>query len=142
LYCPPNYFVDEKKRLELVETIKLFHAGERKKNLRFIHEQICLLNPTYRSLPNIVCAFLPQIPNMKIKLWNSNESSPLSDEIPRKMINKIVKFVKSKSNLKTKSETYVMSFCDLECYITASDFAHILNQNRYNLYLIQAIIHI
>jgi len=150
LYCPPSIIiVDEEKKLELAKAIKLLRvedAEKKKKNLKPIYKQMSLLDSTYRSLSNIVCAFLPQISNVRIKSYKGETSPPTVADSEhahvRKIINKIVNFVTSMSNHKI-SETCVMSFCNLNGYYsTGIRFANILNQNRYNLYLIQAIIHI
>jgi len=86
------------------------------------------------------CVFLPQIPNVRIKIfelpqhhnrrtiWTTNEYEKISTIINHETSNH-------------ETSTCFMLFCNEESQITAKNWASTMKK-RYNLYLIQAIIHI
>lgn len=88
----------------------------------------------------IVCAFLPQIPNVRIKSFKMSECRTIRETaIYQEIISTIVNQKMSTSN--HEISTCLMLFCNYEGHTTAKRWASAI-QKRYNLYLIQAIIHI
>jgi len=95
---------------------------------------------TYPSAEKMSCAFLPQIPNVRIKIfelpkrynrntiWKTDEYEKISTIINHETSNH-------------ETSTCFMLFCSEWNQMTAENWASAIKK-RYNLYLIQAIIHI
>lgn len=90
--------------------------------------------------PNIVCVFLPQIPDVRIKTFKMKEHCIVQETAEyQEIISTIVNHKTSMSNHETS--TCFMLFCNDHGHTTAKCWASAM-QKRYDLYLIQTIIHI
>lgn len=90
---------------------------------------------------NTVCAFLPQIPDVRIKTFKIKERVCLVHKTAeyQEIISTIVNHKKSMSNHETS--TCFMLFCNDEGHTIAKYWASAM-QKRYDLYLIRTLIHI
>lgn len=85
--------------------------------------------------PFMVCAFLPQIPNVRIKSFKVAEHNSIQESAEyREIMNTIINHEASVSN----HETCFMLFCNLEGRTIAKRWARAV-QKRYNLYSKQYI---
>jgi len=94
----------------------------------------------YHQFPNVVCALLPQIPNVRIKLFKITDRTISFDAIQKtaeyEEISRIINY--ETSNHETSC---FMLFCNVEGNIIARHWALTI-ETKYNLYFIQVIIHI
>jgi len=93
----------------------------------------------YHQFPNMVCALLPQIANVRIKSFKLEhyQSNTIRKTAEYKVINRIINY--GTSNHQTS--TCFMLFCNHPGKTIAKRWASTIKE-RYNLYLIQGIIHI
>jgi len=94
----------------------------------------------YHQFPNMVCALLPQIPNVRIKSFKITEhyhSNTIRKTAEYEEISRIINYETSNH----ETSTCFMLFCNIVGDTIAKHWASAIKK-RYNLYLIQAIIHI
>jgi len=92
------------------------------------------------NFPQTVCALLPQIPNVRIKLFKITKhyhSNTIQKTAEYEEINRIINYETSNH----ETSTCFMLFCNIVGDTIAKQWASTI-QKRYNLYLIQVIIYI
>lgn len=87
----------------------------------------------YHPFPNMVCAFLPQIPNVRIKTFKVTKRCMVSGTAEYQEL--IGTIVNETSTSNHETSTCFMLFCNNLGHNTATRLASLI-QKRYSLYLI------